>query len=783
MPQSSRFGSLAEYWGRLPLRRQLALLVLATAVPLLLAAGLMFARLVSSERETMRREFLLSAKITATLVDNEIETHTAIASTLAHSPALLADDLPAFWLEAEQALEFVPGAWLSLVSVDGQILLNTMKPLGAPLPLNGALDVMKRGFETHRPQVGDLVMGPVSKQLSAFVVVPVFRDGKPIYAISVSLEPARFLALINKHFTHGEVVGILDRNQRFVARVPDNESRLGSLASNGWRAAILKAPEGWAENLTLEGNASLTGYTQTANGWTVGVAWLESDITETSRRILFSSVLMSVILTLLSFALATILAQRAVAGMRALSRAAADMGQGRSPSTLQQPFAEAGVIAEALSAAASEIKDQRELILHSNANLEAKVVERTQDVIDQMHKREELEAELRQVQKLESIGQLTGGIAHDFNNMLTVISGNLDTILRRLPAMESAAIERHVQAAQKGAAMAAQLTHRLLAFARRQPLAPARVEINSLILGILDLLRRTVGETIEIGTELESSLWPVFADAGQIENSLVNLVVNARDAIEGGGKILIRTANVAIDAAAAAADSNFSVGPYVMVSVGDTGKGISNEQLHHIFEPFFTTKEVGKGTGLGLAMIYGFVKQSGGAIGVKSRLGLGTTVELYLPRRDHAGLTGADVATSRDAAAPNPPRAPRGETILLVEDEPDVRDYAAAALEELGYRVTAARDGVKALQMLADGAHVDLLFTDITLPGGMSGAELAIKAKALHPTLPVLYTTGYASLETIEATDLHGDMLIKPYTLSALAEKVRSAMDRAVAKG
>jgi CheY-like chemotaxis protein len=388
---------------------------------------------------------------------------------------------------------------------------------------------------------------------------------------------------------------------------------------------------------------------------------------------------------------------------------------------------------------------------------------------------------------MEAIGQLTGGIAHDFNNMLTVIIGSLETLLRRLKrtppgglsieALE--ALAKPSELALQGAHNAAKLTHRLLAFARRQPLAPVRADLNKIISGVSDLLRRTMGETIVFETALAAGLWPTFVDTNQLENVIVNLAVNARDAMPNGGHLTIETANSYLDEAYARQFGDVAPGQYVLLSVTDTGGGIPPDLLRRVFEPFFTTKGHGQGSGLGLAMVHGFVKQTGGHVRIYSELNEGTTVKIYLPRHSQA----AEVATNPEEilqrAAPLV-SAPSTETILLVEDNVDVREYAKSALEELGYKVLVAHDGAAALGIVNNGAHIDLLFTDIVLPGGMNGRQLSLEVLKARPGLAVLYTTGY----TPNAIIHHGrldpgvQLLSKPYTQDDLSRKIRQVLER-----
>jgi PAS domain S-box-containing protein len=439
-------------------------------------------------------------------------------------------------------------------------------------------------------------------------------------------------------------------------------------------------------------------------------------------------------------------------------------------------------------------KQAEDALRYLNERLEQRVRERTAALEAEGAKRVEAEARLRQAQKMEAIGQLTGGIAHDFNNLLTIIIGNLDAIERRLgsarehhegdAAALAATLQRPIDGALRGAGRAAELTHRLLAFGRRQPLEPKILDINKMVPGLAEMMRRTLGETIEVETVLGGGLWRVFVDLNQLENVLLNLVLNARDAMPNGGKLTIETANICLDEAYTAKMGPFEEavppGQYVMLSIADTGVGMPAEILDKVFEPFFTTKEVGKGTGLGLAMAYGFVRQSGGHVRIYSELGQGTTVKIYLPRRTSEPST---EASSSPAMLGAMARARSGETVLLVEDNEDVRQYAVAALEDLGYRVLEAGDAAAALHLLEAGPdrRIDLLLTDVVLPGGMNGRVLAEEVLDRRPGLPVLFTTGYSRNAIIHHGRLDPDiqLLGKPFTPVALARKVREVLDAA----
>jgi PAS domain S-box-containing protein len=384
----------------------------------------------------------------------------------------------------------------------------------------------------------------------------------------------------------------------------------------------------------------------------------------------------------------------------------------------------------------------------------------------------EAEARLQQAQKMDVVGQLTGGIAHDFNNLLTVVMGNLDFDPERLPADLRPSVENALHAAERGAA----LTHRLLAFSRRQTLVAGPVDFNRLATGMEDLLRRTLGEHVEIELRLDRTVWTALADSGQVEDALLNLAVNARDAMPGGGKLTIETGNAHLDEDYAAHNAEVTPGDYAVLAVTDTGVGMAPEVLGRVFEPFFTTKEVGKGTGLGLSMVYGFAKQSRGHVRIYSEVGHGTTVRLYLPR-----LTGSD-PTDRTATADATALSPRpcgGETILVVEDDAQVRAFVLRELRELGYRVLEAEDGPRALRILESGAAIDLLFTDVVMPGGMTGYQLAESGRRRRPSLKTLFTSGYTenSVQRVSNLDPGIRLLSKPYRKHDLATRIRGALD------
>jgi len=386
--------------------------------------------------------------------------------------------------------------------------------------------------------------------------------------------------------------------------------------------------------------------------------------------------------------------------------------------------------------------------------------------------REKIEEALRQSQKMEAVGQLTGGIAHDFNNLLTIITGNVEMARRALSTGESVRATRAIDNAFKGAERAASLTQRLLAFSRRSPLAPKHINVDRLISGMADLLHRSLGEIIKLETVSSPGLWQIEADPNQLESALLNLAVNAKDAMERGGTLTIETANARLDEEYSAAHAEVAPGNYVVIAVTDTGHGMSRDTLARVFDPFFTTKDVGKGTGLGLSMVYGFVKQSGGHVKIYSELNSGTAVKIYLPRLLNAAEDDEKIERAVD-------RRGQDHTIMVVEDDHDVRAYTVEILRELGYRVLEAHDGPTALRLIEIvDQRLDLLFTNVVMPT-MSGRELADEARRIRPSLRVLFTSGYTKNSIVHngRLDPGVEIIGKPFTYQALAEKIADVLD------
>ena len=407
-------------------------------------------------------------------------------------------------------------------------------------------------------------------------------------------------------------------------------------------------------------------------------------------------------------------------------------------------------------------------MLQANDRLEQRVAE-------EIAHRAQAEESLRQSQKMEAVGHLTGGVAHDFNNLLTVIGGGVETLQRLLATAsldgQDAKVRRALDMIAHGANRAATLTHRLLAFARRQTLDPKPLDANKLVAGMSELLRRTLGESVALETVLAGGLWRTEVDANQLENALINLAVNARDAMPDGGKLTIETANKWLDERTAR-ERELPPGQYVSLCVTDTGTGMAPDVIARAFDPFFTTKPLGQGTGLGLSMIYGFVRQSGGQVRIYSELEQGTTMCLYFPR--HLGQV-----DDEPVPVDEPVEQGFGETVLVVDDEAFVRILITEVLAESHYNVLEAGDGASALKILESDKRIDLLVTDVGLPGGMNGRQVADAARVLRKDLKVLFITGYAENAVVGNGQLAPGMqiLAKPFAMTSLANKVREMLE------
>lgn len=420
--------------------------------------------------------------------------------------------------------------------------------------------------------------------------------------------------------------------------------------------------------------------------------------------------------------------------------------------------------------AESALKKANDALQASRTNLEQRVQERTAELLDsnsrlqeQIGRRQEAEEALLRSQRMEAMGQLTGGVAHEFNNLFMVIVGNIESAKESELGDDA---QKWLSSALRGAMRGSELTNQLLAFSRKQDLKVEPMNLNSLASSMREMLRLTLGEMISVDTKLADDLWPVMADKTLLESALLNLSINARDAMPKGGKIVIATSNRVVDTHLLNEHPNRAPGDYVMLEVADTGSGVAPENLERVFEPFFTTKEVGEGTGLGLSMVHGFIEQSGGFVDIESQLDQGTKVRIYLPRTEDAVVA---LRPDQKLGAKVPSIV---ATVLVVEDDPEVRQIVVRKLSELGCNIIEAKDGVVALSLMAKHPEIDVLFTDVVLPEGLSGPDIAIEALSINPGLKVIFTSGYpeGEINNLGYDDQKPWLIRKPYTKSELAD-------------
>jgi len=735
----------------LSIRSRLMMLTAATVLPLVAVGGFAVIRTVDDQK--VQVEQAVGSTVDGLLgdIDRQIIAIEVELQVLAVSPSLQSENLYPFYQQMFAALP-LQGTSIVLLDTTGQQLLSTNLPFGAPLPRVPNTEMSKRVVATGKPQVSDLVMGAVLHQPIVAVGVPVFRDGKVAFVLVSGLGSETLSKLLRQpDLSPDWVVAIFDRKGIIVARNRELDRFLGKPAAPIIREAIKGPVESWIPNVTSEGIKVYSTFRQSAaTGWTVAIGVPREFVDIPRRHAQFLAFGGGGTVLALSLFLAWWMARAIRRPVEALTAATKAVASGARIGELNGGVHELNQVGDALRATAAALARHRE-------QLEDTVALRTEELRAEIEARKQAEATLLQSQKMEAIGQLTGGIAHDFNNLLTIASGSLEMLEARISDERSLYLLRNVQSAiSRGAT----LTTSLLAFARKQRLEPVLADLNSVILEMDDMLRRSLGPSVEIRHALVSELWPVQIDVGQIETALLNIAINARDAMPGGGILLFETANVNECPSEEVAGREC-----VLVSVHDTGTGMSLDVVERAFEPFFTTKEVGKGTGLGLSMVFGVVHQSGGAVRLRSELGRGTTVLIYLPRAAHGALPVAGSAASAGV------QSGTGARILVVDDDAAVRWVTVECLREAGYRVAEADGGRAALTLLEREDPCDLVVMDHVMPG-LSGRDTVRLARRARPELKVLFLSGYAAWE-----EAGGDVwLQKPFKTQALAEAVLQAL-------
>jgi signal transduction histidine kinase len=772
---------------------RLFLLVLVAMLPALAIQAYNEIAGRESREAEVREDALRLAQFASGELDRIVENGRAVLAALANLPA--ARDLDGVRCSdyvASLQKSFPQYAVIGAIDQSGHPFCSTISiPAGSTA---ADREFFQEARDTGRFTVGQYLIGRMIKKPVLPMGLPFFdRSNHIAGVVYVSLDLdwlARYFAE-TRPFSQKTALVISDRDGTILARIPDNSSYAGKSFRPEFNAELDAQKSGTADIVAVDGEVRIVGFVPASvsrSGLYVGVGMAKADaFAAIDDATQFGFLLIGI-------GLATGLAVAWLGGHYFISRpidrltqAAAQWGTGNfaARTGLGPSRSELTQLGQIFDTMAEELLHRQQENANLLTTLENRVAERTavlertnRELRSEMERRERAEDTLRHVQKIEALGQLTGGIAHDFNNILQVILASLNAVLRRLERNGSVTSGNggdQIKAAIRSAERATGLTRQLLAFARRQPLAPETVDLNRLVQGMSELLRRTLGEIIEIETVLAGGLWPVSVDVSQLESAIINLAVNARDAMLGGGKLTIETANTFLDDSYANAHEEVRPGQYVVLAISDSGVGMSKEVLEQAFNPFFTTKEIGQGTGLGLSQVYGFIKQSGGHVKIYSEPGDGTTVKMYLPRLVADPDTTLVTKRNEAAAVGN-----ESEVILVVEDEEDVRATTVTMLRDLGYSVIEAADGPAALQRLADHDGVRLLFTDIGLPGGLTGRRLADQATALRPGMRVLYTTGYARNAVVHqgVLDPGVELLVKPFSYAALASRIRTLLDR-----
>jgi signal transduction histidine kinase/ActR/RegA family two-component response regulator len=745
---------------------RLAMLALVTALPLVAMGSFAILRTVDDQRAQMQSDVKQMVESFGADVDREISAIWAELQVLATSPSLQRGNFQEFDQQMRAALK-IRGTAIVLHDTHAQQLLSTNRPFGEPLPRATNSEMHDRVVATGKPQISDLIVGAVLKRPILSVGVPVFRDGEVVYVLAMGLGPEILSALMqDQKLSPDWTAAILDRNGIIVGRNRELDRFLGQPVAPMLRQKLAEAIESWIPNVTSDGVPVYSTFRRsTMTGWTVAIGLPREFVDAPLRRAQWIAFGGGAAVLALSLTLAWWVGWGIRRPVKALTTAAGVLGSGKPLGPLIGGVRELDQVGEALREAATALARNRE-------QLESMVADRTQELAAanerlraEIGAREQAQAALLQAQKMEAIGQLTGGVAHDFNNLLTVVFGSLTLLESRITDERSV---RLLRAAQRGASRGAKLTESLLAFARKQRLDPVPADLNTVVVEISEMLRRSIGVSVEVKNVLASDLWPVLIDMSQIETALLNVALNARDAMPGGGVLVIETANIR------ARDNELPVEVVgqdcVLVSLCDNGTGMSPEVIERAFEPFFTTKEIGKGTGLGLSMVFGVVRQSGGAVRIRSRLREGTTVQIYLPRTIEA-------KARRPRQGVKPPAFEKAH-ILVVDDDPDVRWITAEDLREIGCLVTEADSGRAALAVLERGDSCDLMIADLVMTG-LTGVDTVRLARLTRPDLKVLFCSGYADMSRFEK-DIGNEILLKkPFTRDTLAKAVHTALQRA----
>jgi signal transduction histidine kinase/CheY-like chemotaxis protein len=727
------------------------MLVLAVLTPALLTAALLLVNAYRQERASISRQMSETARALSLVVDRQIGQDRVLLEALAASPALKAGDWEAFDAQAREATR-TTGNWVAVGSGGAQ-LVNTHVPRGAALPQSANTGITWSQKPGQALRVSNLFQSRLSHtSILALELLLPRPDGSHI-RLAVLRDASSFDSLWkDQGFPAAWTGAVADARGVIVSRNRQGAKFVGRPASQNMLGHLRRAKSGVAETQTLDGVKSLTAWsTNPTYGWSVVVAAPRAEISEVARRSLAWAGLLGLALLAVGVGLAGLVARGLAGPVEALADSAQAWADGQPPRVTPSGVREIDALAYSLAQASAAVQAHQRELQDLNASLEARVVERTRELA------ETTEA-LVQVQKMDAIGRLTGGVAHDFNNLLMAVLGNLDLLARRLSDPRQL---KYVEQARAAGERGAKLTAQLLAFARRQRLEARPIDVNHAVQAAADLLRSTLGGGHVLECDAGADLWPAIGDVTQVELMIVNLALNARDALPEGGRITISTANVRFADSLVRPEAP-PPGEYAMITVADTGEGMPPEVVARAFEPFFTTKPLGKGSGLGLPQVLGLAKQLGGGVQIETAAGQGTTVRVYLPRSDRPPET--------ERASVGDLLVLKGLRVLLVDDDPDVRTVTGQMLEELGCAVESVDGGEAALEAARRGVAFQAALIDFAMPG-LNGGETARRLRELEPGLPVVLMSGYADLANL-AESWIGPVLHKPFDAQALGREL-----------
>jgi len=732
------------------IRGRLILLTVAVVFPAVLAAGLLIHEAHHNERAAVERQLSETARALSLVVDRQLGQSRSLLLGLATSPDLARGDIAAFRRQAETAVADIE-RWIVLIDRNGRQLMNTRGRLTPPYPAFEPHDAMARALAHDKAFVSNLHSSAVSAGSILSVAIPVTVAGQDHALVLVMPSSALSDVLIDQQLPENWVAAILDGEFTVVARSRLPEHFVGREATPDVRTALQRQDQGVLESTGLEDTPMLIAFSRVpGSGWTVVVGAPRDELLEPILRLVAIAFLATFGLLLVGVAMSMWIGRRVVHAMDMLSAAAATLGRGETPADTVTGMHETDSVAEAMQRSALRLKAREDELKRLNETLEVRVAEAAESLV--------------QARKLEALGRLTGGVAHDFNNLLMAVRVNLELLARRV---DDEKLRRIIDNAHHATERGVTLTAQLLAFARKQRLKPEPVDVNAAVTAMSDLLRGTLGGGVRVEPALAPDLPPAYADRTQLELIVMNLAINARDAMQPGGVVRVETAEQEV-AARPSRPEWPDPGRYVVMTVADTGSGMAPEVLERVFEPFFTTKGAGRGTGLGLPQVLGVVKQLGGGVRIESHPGKGTRVSIFLPLAP--AHTAAGESTSRaEAAAPDL----AGLTVLLVDDDAQVRRALTGLLRELGCEVIAADGGEAALRLLEDGAEPQVALLDYAMPG-MNGVELAQHLRRRRPRLPLLLMSGHvASAELPDGW--FETVLKKPFSKKELAGALAAA--------